>query len=212
MRVGSDPLPADKMRMKRVIAFTIIVAVAGSYVAYAQVSSTVSLAEVARKEEERRKSAKKATRVITNANLGADEVNLPPKSMPSFAGSSNATPSNTSPGAPTIPGGKVEGAPAAGGKDQAFWQNRLKAAMDDLNRTQMFAGSLQTKINSLRTDFVNRDNRVEREKIQQELNASLAELERLNKEVNEKRKAVAAVEEEARKAGVPPGWMRPPGD
>jgi hypothetical protein len=196
--------------MKRLIAITVTLAVACPFVASAQVSSTVSLAEVARKEEQRRKTAKKATRVITNANLGAHEVNLPPQGMPSFAGSSNATPSNTSPGSPTIPGGKAEPIPG-GGKDQAFWQGRLKSAMDDLSRTQMFADSLQTKINSLRTDFVNRDNRVEREKIQQDLNTSLAELERLNKEINDKRKAVAAVEEEARKAGVPPGWMRPPG-
>jgi hypothetical protein len=42
-----------------------------------------------------------------------------------------------------------------------------------------------------------------------DLNASLAELEKLNKEITEKRKAVSAVEEEARKAGVPPGWLRP---
>lgn len=202
-------VPADKSHMKRLIAITVTLAVACPYVASAQISSTVSLAEVARKEEERRKTAKKATRVITNANLGANEVDLPPKAMPSFAGSANTTPSNTAPGSPTIPGGKAEPAPTGAGKDQAAWQARMKAAMDDLGRTQMFADSLQTKINSLRTDFVNRDNRVEREKIQQELNASLAELERLNKEVNEKRKAISAVEEEARKAGVPPGWLRP---
>ena len=194
--------------MKRVIAITIALAVVTPCVALAQVSSTVSLAEVARKEEARRKTAKKATKVITNANLGADEVNLPPRSMPSFAGSSNATPSNTSPGSPTIPGGKVETPNPAQG-NQAAWQARMKTAMDDLNRTQMFASAVQTKINSLRTDFVNRDNRVEREKIQQELNTSLAELERLNKEINEKRKAISGIEEEARKAGVPPGWLRP---
>lgn len=201
-------VPADKIHMKRVLAITITLAVACPIVASAQVSSTVSLAEVARKEGERRKTAKKATRVITNANLGVNEVNLPPKSMPSFAGSSNQTPSNTSPGSPTIPGGKAEPA-TAGGKDQAFWQNRVKSAMEDLRRTEMFASSLQTKINSLRTDFVNRDNRVEREKIQMDLNASLAELEKLTKEINDKRKAIAAIEDEARKAGVPPGWLRP---
>ena len=199
---------ADKIHMKRVLAITITLAVVCPYAAAAQISSTVSLAEVARKEEARRKTAKKATRVITNANLGANEVNLPPKSMPSFAGSANATPSTTSPGSPTIPGGKAEPV-KAGGQDQAAWQARMKTAMDDLNRTQMFADSLQTKINSLRTDFVNRDNRVEREKIQQDLNTSLAELERLGKEINEKRKAISAVEEDARKAGVPPGWLRP---
>ena len=196
--------------MKRIIAITIALTVVSPLVAYAQVSSTVPLADVARKEVERRKTARKATRVFTNANLGANEVNLPPTSMPSFATPSNATPSNTSPGSPTIPGGKVEPAPG-GGKDQAFWQGRIKSAMDDLNRTQMFADSLQTKINSLRTDFVNRDNRVEREKIQQDLNTSLAELERLNKEIDQKRKAISAIEEEARKANVPPGWLRPPG-
>jgi hypothetical protein len=202
-------IPADKNCMKRVIAITIALAVASPGVALAQVSSTVPLAEVAKKEEARRKTTKKATRVITNANLGANEVNLPPRSMPSFAGSATATPSNTSPGSPTIPGGKVE-PPNPAQKDQAFWQGRMKTAMDDLNRTEMFAGSLQTKINSLRTDFTNRDNRVEREKIQQELNTSLAELERLNKEVEQKRKAISALEEEARKAGVPPGWLRVP--
>jgi hypothetical protein len=201
-------IAADKNCMKRVIAITIILGVASPCVALAQVSSTIPLAEVAKREEARRKTTKKATRVITNANLGADEVNLPPRSMPSFAGPTNATPSNTSPGSPTIPGGKVEPGPPA--KDQAVWQGRIKAALDDLNRTQMFADSLQTKLNSLRTDFVNRDNRVEREKIQLDINTSLAELERLKKEIDQKRKAISAIEEEARKAGVPPGWLRPP--
>ena len=40
------------------------------------------------------------------------------------------------------------------------------------------------RINSLNTDLVNRDNRVEKEKIKQELNTALAELERLKKEID----------------------------
>ena len=190
--------------MKRVIAITITLAVACPCAALAQISSTVPLADVARKELERRKTARKATRVITNANLGADEVNLPPKAMPSFAGSSNATPTDT------IPGGTAPPVDPAAMKDQAFWQKRMAAAREDLNRTQMFADSLQTKINSQRTDYVNRDNRVEREKILVELNTSLAELERLKKELEEKQKAITAIEDEARRAGVPAGWLRPP--
>lgn len=195
--------------MKRLIAITITLAVASPLVAFAQVSSTVPLAEVARKEEERRKSAKKATRVITNANLGADEVNLPPKGMPTFAGSSNATPSNTSPGSPTIPGGKAEPIDPGAKKDQAHWQGRMAAAREQVRQTTLFADSLQTRINSLRTDFVNRDNRVEREKIQQDLNNALAELERLKKELDKHQKAITAIEDEARRAGVPAGWLRP---
>jgi hypothetical protein len=190
--------------MKRAIVITIALTLAGPYAASAQISSTVPLAEVARKEVERRKSARKATRVITNSSLGADEVDLPPKAMPSFAGNPD-----TAPGAPTIPGGTAEPVDPGAKKDQAYWQGRVKAVNEDLSRTQLFADSLQTKINSLRTDFVNRDNRVEREKIQMDLNNSLAELERLKKEIEQKRKAILALEEEARRAGVPAGWLRP---
>ena len=85
----------------------------------------------------------------------------------------------------------------------------MTQARTELSRTQMFADSLQTKINSLKTDFVNRDNRVEREKIQQELNTALAELERLKKEVVAQQKAITGIEEEARRANVPSGWLRP---
>ena len=54
--------------MKRVIALTVTLLVASSGAALAQQpSSTASLADVARAEEARRKTAKKATKVFTNA-------------------------------------------------------------------------------------------------------------------------------------------------
>ena len=190
--------------MKRVIAITVTLVVACASVAYGQPSSTVSLAEVARKEEARRKSAKKATKVFTNSNLATPDTPI------SVVSSAPMVSGNTTPGAtePTIPGGKAEALPPKG--DQAFWQGRISKARTDLTRTQMFADSLQTKINSLRTDFTNRDNRVEREKIQQDLNTALSELERLKKDIAEQQKAIAAIEDEARRANVPSGWLRPP--
>lgn len=190
--------------MKRVIAITVTLVIACASVAYGQASSTVSLAEVARKEEARRKTAKKATMVFTNANLATVDAPI------STVSSAPMVSSNTSAGTtePTIPGGKAESLPPKG--DQAFWQGRISQARTNLTRTQMFADSLQTKINSLRTDFTNRDNRVEREKIQQDLNTALAELERLKKELDTQQKAITAIEDEARRAGVPSGWLRPP--
>ncbi len=191
--------------MKRVIAISVTLVMACASVAYGQASSTVSLAEVARQEEARRKSTKKATMVFTNANLAAADTPTARPSAPTT--SSNATPTNTS---PTIPGGQAPPVDKAAMKDQAYWQGRISKARTDLTRTQMFADSLQTKINSLRTDFTNRDNRVEREKIQQELNTALAELERLKKELDAQQKAITAIEDEARRANVPSGWLRPP--
>lgn len=203
--VGRNGLAADKISMKRVIAISVTLVVACASVAYGQPSSTASLAEVARQEEARRKSTKKATKVFTNANLAAaDAPSVPPSTVRTSSG--NVTPSNTS---PTIPGGQAPPVNKADMKDQAYWQGRISQARTTLSRTQMFADSLQTKINSLRTDFVNRDNRVEREKIQQDLNTSLAELERLKKEIDAQQKAITAIEDEARRANVPSGWLRP---
>jgi hypothetical protein len=197
--------------MKRVIAFTITLLVAASGAAFAQSpSQTVSLAEVARKEEARRKTARKATRVLTNANLTpADAVSVaaPPATPAAATGATNASPGNTS---PTISGGTAAPIDKAAMKDQAYWAGRMSEARTAVSRTQMFADSLQTKINSLQTDFTNRDNRVEREKIQQDLNTALAELERLKKELDAQMKAITAIEDEARRANVPSGWLRPP--
>jgi hypothetical protein len=189
--------------MKRVIAITVTLIIACASLTYGQVSSTVSLADVARKEEARRKTAKKATKVFTNANLATPDTPI------SVVSSSPSVSSNTSSSStePTIPGGKAEPPPPKG--DQAFWQGRISQARTALTRSQMFADSLQTKINSLRTDFTNRDNRVEREKIQQDLNTALAELERLKKEIDAQQKAITAIEDEARRANVPSGWLRP---
>jgi hypothetical protein len=196
--------------MKRVITITVTLLLASSAAALAQTTSqSVSLADVARAEEARRKTAKKATKVLTNTSLSPADVSsipAPPSPAPAASGATNATP-----GVPTtnIPGGKAGPVDPAAMKDQAYWAGRMSKARTELSRTQMFSDSLQTKINSLRTDFVNRDNRVEREKIQQDLNTALAELERLKKEIDTQTKAITAIEDEARRANVPSGWLRP---
>jgi len=59
------------------------------------------------------------------------------------------------------------------------------------------------------TDFVNRDNPVERSAIEKDRNDALAELARLKKDIEDGTAAVAAIEEEGRRAGVPAAWLRP---
>lgn len=198
--------------MKRVIAITATLVVAGSYVAAAQAPSqppAPTLAEVAKAEEERRKAVKKPAKVYTNANLAAPDVvtSAPPSTAATTPEAGNATPSNTS---PTIPAGQAPPPDPGAMKDQAYWSGRMSAARADLSRTQLFADSLQTRINSLRTDFVNRDNPVEKAKIEQDLNTALAELEKIRKELEAKAKAITAIEDEARRANVPSGWLRSP--
>jgi len=198
--------------MKRVIAFTALSFVAMPTLAWAQSTtatnpSTKPLAEVAKTEEARRQSVRKPAKVYTNGDLRPDisrGVSPPPSATPSTDAAGNATPANTTPGTPS---GTTT--PPAAAKDQAFWAGRMKDARSALGRLQIFADSLQSRINALRTDFVNRDDPAQKAKIEQDLNASLAELERVTKDIAVQNKAIKDLEDEARRAGVPPGWLRP---
>lgn len=197
--------------MKRLIALTGVALFAFAAYASAQSSSNPSaanrpLADVARAEEARRKTVKKPAKVYTNASLKPDPMagGAGPSVETPVPASGNTSPSSTTPTPP------VTDRPKEGqGQDQAYWQNRIKTARDTLARSQMFADSLQTRINSLQTDFINRDNPVEKAQLERDRNAALAELERVKKEMEEQSKQITAIEDEARRAGVPAGWLRP---
>src|SRR5262249_32208948 len=93
-------------------------------------------------------------------------------------------------------------------KDKAYWAGRLKALQDQLDRDQTYLDALQSRINGLTAEFVNRDDPAQRAVIEQNRNKSLAELDRLKQAIPLDKKALADLLEEARRAGVPPGWLR----
>lgn len=166
------------------------------------VASAQSLAELAKKEEARRKTVKGSGKVYTNGDLRPD-ITKNPSPPPTDAGA--PVPSTQVPSV-TLPGGKAEPAPPA--KDQAYWSGRMSTARAALERNRIFAEALQSRLNALNTDFVNRDDPAQRAQIELERQRALAELDRVKREVAEQTKTIADIEEEARKAGVPPGWLR----
>ncbi len=94
-------------------------------------------------------------------------------------------------------------------RDQAYWSGRIGEARSQLERNRAFATALQNRIDMLWTDFVNRDNPVERSAIERDRNSALAELDRVKKEIEDQTRVIAAIEEEGRRAGVPAAWLRP---
>lgn len=169
-----------------------------------------TLAEIARAEEARRKTVEKPAKVYTNDDLRPDFTKPTPPTPPPPAGTEpGAAPAGETPaaGAPTAPepGAAVEG----GQRDQAYWSNRIGQARSQLERSRAFATALQNRVDMLWTDFVNRDDPAQRAVIERDRLSALAELERLKKEIEDHTKAIAEIEEEARRAGVPPGWLRP---
>jgi type IV secretory pathway VirB10-like protein len=168
--------------------------------AWAVPASAQSLAAVARKEEARRKQVKQPSKVITNKDLKPVTAPPPP-------------PAPADPAAPA-----AEGAPPPADaaldeaqqreQDEQAWRNKMQDARQALERSQMYADALQSKINALWGDFTARDNPVERAQIEIERKKAIAEQERVKGEIEAQKKTIADLEEEARKAGVPPGWIR----
>jgi hypothetical protein len=174
---------------------------------------SAQLGSVARKEAERRKTAKTG-KVYTNDDLPAVP---PPPSAPAASGGSSSDASAPAAAAPAPPAPSSDAAaapprvsadPAERKKEEAVWRERIKAEREALDRAKTFADALQTKINSLNTDFVNRDDPAQRATIAADRDKSLAELDRLKKEIADHTKAIAGIQEEARRAGVPAGWVR----
>jgi hypothetical protein len=98
--------------------------------------------------------------------------------------------------------------PQSDQKDQAYWKNRMATAREELRRSEMFAEALQTRVNTLNKDFNSRDNPAQRSAIGADRTEALNELTRVKQDVERGKKQIADIEEEARKAGVPPGWVR----
>lgn len=163
-----------------------------------------TLAEIAKEEEARRKKIEKPAKVYTNADL-KPVPGVPPPPTPAAGQAAPAEPSTQVPQV-TLPAGKSEPLPPE--KDQAYWSARINAARSQLERSKIFADALQSRINALTTDFVNRDDPAQRAQLELERQRAIAELDRVKKEIAEHTKAIADIEEEARKAGVPPGWLR----
>jgi hypothetical protein len=166
-----------------------------------------SLADVARQEEARRKAVKEPGKVYTNTDLKPDISKSPPPAGASAPSDKAASPD----AAKTATEGKDAAADKAKDdpvKDQAYWSGRIGAARSALERSRIFADALQSRLNALTADFVNRDDPAQRAQIELERQRAASELARVTKEIAEQTKAIADIEEEARKAGVPPGWLR----
>ena len=173
--------------------------------AAASVAGAQSLGDLARKEEARRKAIAIPGKVYTNDSLKTEPAPSPSTSAPA-AGQPSAPPS-PSPAQGQKPDGKPA-APPEETKTEAFWRQRMKDTRDDLARSQTFAEALQSRINVLSADFVNRDDPAQRSVIETDRQKAIAELERVRRDITQYQKSVDDIQEEARKSGVPPGWLR----
>jgi hypothetical protein len=172
----------------------------------AAAASAQSLADIARQEEARRKAVSGTGKVYTNEALQPEPPpspgSIPPATpAPATPDASAAAPADGSkPAAPAAPG--------ATPKTEAEWKKRIADERDALSRAQIFAEALQSRINVLSADFVNVDDPARRDVVAAERQKALAELDRVKAEITAHQKEITNIQTEARKAGVPAGWVR----
>ena len=177
------------------------------------------LADVARREEARRKTVKVPGKVYTNDDLKPDPLrgSVPERPVDTVAGRlapspavpGNAVPANPAPEtAKPVPASAVETPAEPATEGEAYWKALITGARSALERSRVLADALQSRVNALATDIVNRDDPAQRAQLELERQRALAELDRMKTQVAEQTTAIADIEEDARKAGVPPGWLR----
>jgi hypothetical protein len=165
--------------------------VAGA-VAFAVQSPT--LGELALKEQERRKALKVTGRLLT-------EQDLPSPAAPPLPSAPPAAPKAGFPEQPPA-------AAASEPRDEAWWRQRIGQVRDNVRRYEIIAEALQSRINALTNDFAGRDDPYQRARIAGDRQKAMAELDRVRSDVVLQKKKIEEIEEEARRAAVPPGWLR----
>ena len=161
-----------------------------------------SLGDLAKQEAERRKNVKTSGKIYTNENVRSDPSSPAPAAAPAAA--------SDTPAPASAPNPAQAGAPSKADdpKAEPYWKKRITTARDSLTRAQTFAEALQSRINVLSADFVNRDDPAQRNVIAADRQKATDELARVKGEIAQYQKAIADIQDEARRANVPAGWVR----
>jgi hypothetical protein len=154
----------------------------------------VSLGEVALREAVRRQAVTASLRKLTDADIGPapERVQRAPQVTIPLTGE-DAKPAEK---------------PAEPPKDEKWWRARITAARAALERDTMLQAALDNRVSTLTRDIVNRDDPAQRAVLINERLRALEELDLMRKQIVADNAAIAAIEEEARQAGIPPGWIR----
>jgi hypothetical protein len=168
--------------------------VAGVLLVGVAASSAQSLADVARTEEARRQKIAKPSKVYTDEDVQ--------KYAPATPGAQAAATTVTALDANGKPVGQQAAAEGLPG-DEAGWRARLQNARDGMDRDKLLLSALEQQARSAA-----RKSGTPEDQPADDGSTRAAEIKRLKAEMDAFRATLANAEEDARKAGVPPGWVR----
>jgi hypothetical protein len=206
--------------MRRIISSVVGIGILSMTVA----ASAQTLADIAKKDNDRRKTVKHPAKVITNDDVQDVKPILPMMendgtgTRPVDPNAASA-PSGGNPDMPQAPGTAPAAQPAAAGAakpagtpgvkagDEAQWRSRMQSAREAVSRTQLQLEGMRNRASQL-TAASAAANQEQRGTFQKQQQDALQEYERLRADLQKSQKALADLEGEAQRAGVPAGWLR----
>jgi len=179
----------------------------------ARAATTGSLAGAAGKTQvEESTGGQKSPRgiVITNESLKPGSATPPPASI-NITGSAKAKPKSKAKVAPTPTVGPIA-IPEyrdASGRTEADWRKRATIARERIERAESGLSAAQEEAKRLENDFYAWSDGNYRERvIRPAWDQAKEKLRLLELEADAARAGLVELEEEARKSGTPPGWLR----
>ncbi len=160
-----------------------------------------SLADVAKAEEARRKTIRAGAKVYTNDDLGRTPATSAAPSQPVPVASTAAKPGEAA-------AKPAEEKPVDPTKTQAYWNERATTIQQSLSRNRLLLDALQSQVNGMNAEFMNTDDPGQRGLLQARLQRATSELQRVQEDIANLTKGATDLQEEARKSGVPAGWVR----
>ncbi len=94
-------------------------------------------------------------------------------------------------------------------RDELYWKTRMQDVHAKLDADRTFLADAIARARALELRLQSISNRILRATVETDWNAAVAEVGRLNAQVTNDARAITTAEEEARRANVPPGWLRP---
>ena len=174
-----------------------------------------NLAEISQREALRRSLTPKSVASYSNDNMRPDlfpvrvtEAAAAATSEVAVTSGAASTTSTTSTPTTAAAAPMSEATMQTVALDEKAWRGRMTQAKATLDRDSGLVEAMQSRINSLQNDVVNRDDPAQQGAMRQTLAKALGELERLKAQVVADQKAIADIQAEARRLNVPPGWVR----
>ncbi len=162
----------------------------------------VDLVKLKKEEEERKKNTKKSKYVLTNDNL--DKIEVPKKPFALIKVEKKGTGSDQT-GVTSTSGSEGE---EGGKRTREYWQEEKKKLLDQISEVEAEIKKMQDEYNQLMLTQPAEDILNKRISMKNRMDELFKLIPEYKQRLENLKKELEALEDRARRAGVPPGWLR----